>query len=104
MTGAFFAAALILTESQKGFGLDDFKLGLVLLVTNLAMFGVVGYWGYKIDRAEQRRHRELEKGVCKVEWACNFSRNKFMTTLLSLAEESLSTSEVAVSFSEQKTT
>ena len=90
----YFCAALLLTDSFEGFGWSDFELGSILFAVNLLSFFLVIYWGFQMYLEEKRRKKKKEASVLKPEWAYNFSKNKYSTTLKSIVNESLSQSEL----------
>ena len=94
ISGVFFAAVLLLSESVNGFGLKDSELGILLLLMNIVCFVLVVYWGFQLEAAEEARLRKRENNVVKIEWACGFTKTKFATTLSALVAESLSISDV----------
>ena len=87
---AYYAAFVILSGSLADFGLTDFALGLVLVLTNCFMFVLIGYWCTRQHLSEKEALRRKRVMLPKVEWAVGFSATKFSTTFRLLREEHIS--------------
>ena len=94
--GVYFASLLLLTDSMNGFGLSDNAVGCLLLLLNLVCFALVAYWCVKIEIRELRLARWKSERLSKIEWACDFSATKFLTTFEKVMETAIPASHMLV--------
>ena len=94
--GVYFASLLLLTDSMNGVGLSDNAVGCLLLLLNLVCFALVAYWCVKIEIRELRLARWKSERLSKIEWACDFSATKFLTTFEKVMETAIPASHMLV--------
>jgi len=91
----FMAALVLETNSLDSLNMSDFTLGLILLLSNLFVLlsAILGGWF---------RYLEESRGIIsfvrhiKIEWAPDFSKTKFNTTMHVVQERNVSSSQVLV--------
>jgi hypothetical protein len=84
-----FAVGLML-ESGVDKGLSDVSLGITLVVVNLSVIGMVivtSILRYRKEKEEKKKFKAQKSR--KVEWACNFTVDKFSTTFDAYAKNSM---------------
>mmetsp|Transcript_43092 Transcript_43092/g.55361 ORF Transcript_43092/g.55361 Transcript_43092/m.55361 type:complete len:331 (-) Transcript_43092:1387-2379(-) len=91
----FIGALILETDSLETLNMNDFTLGVVLLLSNMFVFlsAILGGWF---------RYLEDSRGIVsfvrhvKIEWAPDFSKTKFETTMQAVRERNVSPSHVLV--------
>jgi hypothetical protein len=89
---AFLAALMIHSESESSFGLSDLGLGCILLVGNMFIVALAMFLGWNRYKKELKVAEQNRAKVLKIEWAVEFSNNKFQTTLTSVIRRAVPTS------------
>jgi hypothetical protein len=90
----FMAALLLDAQSLNSFGLSKLGLGCILLGVNLTIIALGGYLVYDEHSSEEKRSQAKREKKIKIEFAAEFTRNKFRTTLEYVIERSIPSSHV----------
>jgi len=77
---AFMAALLISTDTLSKFGISNFWLGLIMAAANGCVVLLAVFVGWQRYTKEQQDLTARSAKLVKIEWACEFSANKFNTT------------------------
>jgi hypothetical protein len=93
-----FSAAVVI-ETGVGDAFEPLLFGAGLCLTNLAVTALTMFTSHRRHLEEERElRRKREARVTKVEWACNFTANKFRTTFTAVVESSVPASHALVFF------
>jgi hypothetical protein len=68
LLGTFLAALVLASDSLRSFGLENFALGALLLVLNLVILALSGYWCVERWRTEQTQ-RQWRRALSSQEFA-----------------------------------
>jgi hypothetical protein len=77
----FMAALLIDSDSLDSYGVSNFVLGCILLALNLTIIILAAYLAWLRYREARQEEADLKAEALKIEYAAEFSKNKFQTTL-----------------------
>jgi len=89
---AFMAALMIQSDSVSTIGISDFALGCILAIANILIVGLAIFLGWRRYRKERALAIMHKARGLKVEWATEFSDNKFQTTLSNVIARAVPTS------------
>jgi hypothetical protein len=89
----FMSALLVATGSLDALGLSDFALGAILSGTNMLIMFIAVFIGYrKYAQMQAQSKADILAKTIKIEWATEFSANKFNTTFEYVVQRSVASS------------
>jgi hypothetical protein len=91
---AYMAALMIGTDSLSKFNVSDFWLGLILSSTNFLIVFMALFIGWRRYRRDQHDIKLRTAKPVKIEFAADFTENKFNTTFEFVTQRSLPASHV----------
>jgi hypothetical protein len=89
---AFMAALMIQSDAVSSIGISNFALGCILVFANILIIGLAMFLGWRRYRRERALAKAHKARLLKVEWAAEFSNNKFQTTLTNVIQRAVPTS------------
>jgi hypothetical protein len=86
----FYAALSIDTGVMVDFGLQDTGMGIFLVVTNVAIFGLTAFLGWSRYRVDQAKAALKKSKAQRLEDGSSFTAEKFKTTFDAVVQTSVS--------------